>query len=78
MVLSESDLEMVRRHVSEGERPIALQHRIIAHLREIGGSTELAEQLLAEFERTLLSHRRHLARAEAPEPPGAMPGGTSG
>jgi len=60
----ETELEMVRRHVAQGERHVALQQEIIGHLRELGGSTELAERLLTEFEQVLQSHREHLRRIE--------------
>lgn len=58
----ETELEMVLRHVAQGERHVALQRRIVAHLREIGGDLRLAEQLLAEFEAALGEHRAHRDR----------------
>lgn len=61
----ESELEMVLRHVAEGERHVALQRRIVAHLREIGGDLALAEQLLTEFEASLDQHRAHRDRLQA-------------
>jgi hypothetical protein len=62
MDLFESELEMVTRHVAEGERHVALQQQIVAHLGEIGASTAMAEDLLVEFRSTLGRHRAHLLR----------------
>jgi hypothetical protein len=61
----ESELEMAQRHVEQGERHVEAQRRIIAHLRELGGSTAVAEQLLYEFEGLLAEHKSHLRRLEA-------------
>ena len=58
----ESELEMVVRHVREGERHVANQREIVAHLREHGHSTETAEKLLTILEDLLEMHRQHLAR----------------
>lgn len=58
---------MAQRHVAEGERHVDAQRRIIAHLRELGGATDVAEQLLTEFEDLLAVHRSHLRRIEAGE-----------
>ena len=60
----ESALEMAQRHVAEGERHVEAQRRIIAHLRELGGATDVAEQLLSEFEDLLAVHKSHLRRIE--------------
>jgi hypothetical protein len=60
----ESALEMAQRHVAEGERHVESQRRIIAHLRELGGATDVAEQLLSEFEDLLAVHKSHLRRIE--------------
>ena len=57
-----SDLAMVRRHVAEGQRHVLRQREIIDHLRELGGATNTAEDLLAEFEMTLSEHEAHLER----------------
>jgi hypothetical protein len=62
MALSESELEMVARHVAEGERHVSLQEQIVSHLGEIGASTDMAEELLVEFRSTLGRHRAHLLR----------------
>jgi hypothetical protein len=60
----EAELEMAQRHVTQGERHVEAQRRIIAHLRELGGSTAVAEQLLYEFEGLLAEHKSHLRRIE--------------
>jgi hypothetical protein len=65
----ETELEMVARHVRDGERHVARQREIIAELTSRGASTEQATDLLMQFEDTLLQHRRHLARLEKAEPP---------
>ena len=58
----ESELAMVRRHVEEGRRHLRSQHAVLAHLLELGADTRVAEELLAEFERTLEEHLNHLNR----------------
>ncbi|HYD38978.1 MAG TPA: hypothetical protein VEA60_15265 [Allosphingosinicella sp.] len=65
MAKLEPELVQVRRRVAEGERHVADQRRIVAPPRMIGGSTDLAERLLALFEHSLRAHRVHLARLEA-------------
>ena len=65
MAERESDLAMARRHVAEGERHVYLQCRIVERLHKLGASTDLADQLLGEFEHTLRTHREHLLRIEA-------------
>jgi len=59
---TETLLEMVERHVREGEAHVRRQRAIILELREIGYPTETAEQLLLQFETTLECHRQHLSR----------------
>ena len=65
MAIDESEMETARLRVAEGERHVSLQRQIIDHLQEIGGSTELAEQLLTEFQQTLRRHRANQDRIEA-------------
>ena len=65
-MLDESELEMARRHLAEGERHVRLQDEIIEHLRQLGASTEIAEQLKVQFEELLVMHRQHLERLERP------------
>jgi hypothetical protein len=60
----ETDLEMVLRHVAQGERHVAGQRKLLAHLREIGGDTNMAERLLDLFVITLGEHCAHRDRLE--------------
>ncbi|MDW6020199.1 hypothetical protein SAZ10_00315 [Mesorhizobium sp. BAC0120] len=62
MTTSETELEMVERHIREAERHVLRQRQIIEELYEGHHSTALAEQLLTEFEQNLRDHRAHLAR----------------
>jgi len=64
MALEESELEMARRHVAEGERHVRLQCEITDHLRALGAPTQVAEQLRRQFEELLTQHRKHLADIE--------------
>ena len=59
MAFSAADLRMVDDHIAQGERHVTRQHEIIAWLTSRGHPTDMAEQLLAEFESTLLQHRAH-------------------
>jgi len=62
----ETELEMARRHVAEGERHVRLQEQIIAHLQGLGADTTIAQQLKGQFEELLVMHRQHLAKLERP------------
>ena len=55
---------MAQRHVTDGERHVEAQRRIIAHLRELGGATDVTEELLTDFEDLLAVHKSHLRRIE--------------
>lgn len=59
MISSETELEMVRRHVREAEARLARQQDIIARPTE---QTEHARQMLVRLEIALSSHRAHLER----------------
>ena len=59
---SETELEMVERHVREGELRVSRQREIVRELFDRNHPTSLAEQLLVEFEQTLADHKAHLAR----------------
>lgn len=54
---------MLRDHVAQGARHVSLQRAIIRRLTELGADTELAEDVLEEFETLLAEHQRHLAHA---------------
>lgn len=59
MAFSSADLRMVDDHIAQGERHVTRQEEIVAWLKSRGHPTEMAEQLLAEFQSTLLQHRAH-------------------
>jgi hypothetical protein len=63
-----AELRMVRGHIEQGEQRIVAQRNLIARLRQLGASTELAEQLLAQFRRVQELHEEHLARLERLSP----------
>jgi hypothetical protein len=55
-------LAMAERHVAEGERHIKRQHEIIAELGGDGHDTQMARELLKQFEETQTSHIAHRDR----------------
>lgn len=61
----ETELEMVQRHVREGEGHLANQRALIARLKTSHLPTEVAEALLANFEDLQQQHEVHLVRVEA-------------
>lgn len=58
----ETEIEMVQRHVREGEAHIVRQREIVASLPPDSDLVVTAHQLLTLFEETQESHRNHLAR----------------
>ncbi|HEY1239644.1 MAG TPA: hypothetical protein VGF16_03760 [Bryobacteraceae bacterium] len=50
---AETKLEQAIRHVRDGKRIVAAQRVLIAKRKEGGHDTEAAENLLAQFERSL-------------------------
>lgn len=60
----ETDLEMVRRHVREGEVHVKRQEEIIAELKLRGAPTDVAVILLEQFEDVLRQHKAHLKRLQ--------------
>lgn len=62
MRVGETELEMVQRHDRQGERHVAQQLKIIAHMQLRKWSTGLAENLLFNFEEALRAHQEHLER----------------
>ena len=60
MIQGESELQMVERHIRDGERHVANQREIVAHLSSLGHPTELAQRVLRNLEELLAMHRRHL------------------
>jgi hypothetical protein len=59
MAYSSADLEMVNRHIAQGERHVVQQEELITRLRAQGIPTDEAEQFLAEFQLLLRQHRDH-------------------
>ena len=53
----QAELDVVRSRVAEGEKHVRLQREILGHLREVGAATDVAEQILAEFEARLAEER---------------------
>ena len=62
MVAAETEMEMVQRHVGQGNRHVSRQIEIIAGLRLRNHPTELAENMLLDFQATLRAHQDHLDR----------------
>ena len=56
----ETELEMVQRHVRQGERHVSRQLEIIADMQLRKQSTSSAENLLFNFDRSLRAHKVHL------------------
>jgi hypothetical protein len=59
---AETELEMVRRHLSEGEAIIDRQTILISELSEAGKDSKEAQAVLSTFLITQSLHREHLAR----------------
>lgn len=62
MEARETELEMVQRHVREGEIIVSRQRDLIASLTLRKLPINEAEKLLFNFEITLLAHHDHLYR----------------
>jgi hypothetical protein len=69
----ETELEMVRRHVREGEEHLAKQRALIARLKTSHRPTEDAEALLDTFEDLQRQHKAHLVLIESKD--ARAPGG---
>ena len=65
MAKGETELQMVQRHVREGEAHVQRQSEIVTKMRERGASTDIPVTLLAAFQETLRQHKAHLGRIEA-------------
>jgi hypothetical protein len=59
--MMETEMEMVVRHIRSGEAVVARQDALVARLKQGGFKSEKAEELLADFRRTLATHYEHLA-----------------
>ena len=60
MTTGETNLEMVQRHVRQGEKHVSRQLEIIAEMQFRKQPTGLAETLLFNFDRSLRAHKAHL------------------
>jgi hypothetical protein len=62
----ETELQMVQRHVREGEAHVQRQREIVTEMWERRGApTDIAVTLLEAFQDTLRQHKAHLVRLEA-------------
>ena len=61
MAVGETELQMVERHVRQGEKHVSRQLEIIVDLQFRDQPTGLAESLLLNFEISLHAHRDHLS-----------------
>jgi hypothetical protein len=59
MAFSAADLQMVDDHIALGEKHVTRQRELLAWLKSRGHPTDIAEDLLTEFEATLDQHRLH-------------------
>lgn len=62
MVRSETEIQMVQRHVREGRDILVRQHAVVDRLQGGGFATDRAEALLSEFQNSQALHEEHLAR----------------
>lgn len=58
----ETRIEMERRHLREAQTHVAKQRALVARLRQDDLPTDMARDLLAQFEGSLVDHRAGLAR----------------
>ena len=59
MAFTSADIQMVDDHIAQGARHVTRQREIVAWLTARGHPTDVAEQLLVEFQSTLLQHLAH-------------------
>ena len=60
MTTGETNLEMVQRHVRQGEKHVSRQLEIIAEMQLRKQPTGSAENLLFNFDKSLRAHKAHL------------------
>ena len=60
MTTGETNLEMVQRHVRQGEKHVSRQLEIIAEMQLRKQPTGSAENLLFNFDRSPRAHKAHL------------------
>ena len=61
MAVGETELQMVERHIRQGERHVSRKIEIIADMQRRGQPTRLAERLLFNFDNILRAQREHLS-----------------
>jgi hypothetical protein len=59
MAYTAAELEMVDRHIAQGERHVTQQEKLVQRLKEHGLPTVEAEKLLEDFRAMLAQHREH-------------------
>ena len=59
---SETELQMVQRHVRQGRDILVRQLAVIERLQAGGFATDQAEALLSDFENMQAQHEEHLRR----------------
>ena len=59
MAFTSADFKMVDDHIAQGERHVTRQEELVAWLKSRGHPTDIAENLLEEFQATLAQHRAH-------------------
>jgi hypothetical protein len=62
MARSETELQMVQRHVRKGRGILVRQRAVVDKLQRRGFATDWAEALLSEFQKSQALHEEHLAR----------------
>ena len=62
IMIAETELEMVQRHVRQGQKHVSRQVAIIAQMKIRKQSVDLAEALLFSFEWIQRAHQDHLDR----------------
>lgn len=62
MRAGETELQMVHRHVRQGELIVSRQRALIADLKSRNLPADQAENVLFNFETTLLAHHEQLSR----------------
>lgn len=65
MAKGETELQMVQRHIREGNAHVQRQTEIVTQMWERGAPTDVAVTLLKQFQDTLRLHKAHLVRIEA-------------
>ena len=60
MKIGETELEMVQRHVLQGERHVSHQLEIISGMQARNQPTSLAKDLLFSFDTSLRAHKAHV------------------